>query len=292
MNNKIIGVIIGASIAVLMIGALLIPTINSAVDDEFKVVVNNTSSYYRAATDADYRVIADTDGIDFTVNGVSYEVAYGVASQIVTADNFIFRMSQDPSIRIQYFKDGTYTDVSNVTSIDIVVSNDSVTGSYVTADGTTNIDVPISWGFVVSDSETADYVYYNAFYEQTISINDVSQVYGSNNIETTGKFFSFNGNELYVNGVKNDTINFELTKVDGYEDYYTFPYSNTGDGLTFDVDNNGSPYTVRPYYIIVPKTILVTPDDNLSAINLLYAIPLITIVALIATIAYTFRSRY
>lgn len=282
MDSKPITIVISITIAVIMVGALLVPIINDSVDDGFKTKINNSSSYYRASTNEDYRVVADTDGIDFTVNDVRYEVAYGVSSQIITADNFIFRMSQDPSIRIQYFKDGTYTDVSNITSIDVLVTSESVNGTYTTANGTESIDIPINWGFVVSDSETADYVYYNAFYEHTISINDVSQVYGSNNIETTGEFFSFNGRNLYVNGVKNETIDYELTKVSGYTDYYTFVYSNSGDGLTFDVDNNGSEYTVRPYYIIVPKVIYATPNENDSSIHLLYAIPVFVILAIVA----------
>lgn len=288
--KNLVMAVVGMVLAAVMIGGALLPAVSSAIDTE-KTVVNNASSYYRASNDGEYRVVADTDGIDFTVNDVRYEVSYGVASQIITADNFILRMSQDPSIRIQYFKDGTCTDISNITSVDVLVTSDTVSGTYSTASGTESIDIPINWGFVVSDSETADYVYYNAYYERTISINDVSQVYGSNNIETTGKFFSFNGENLYVNGVKNETINYELTKVSGYTDYYTFVYSNVGDGLTFDVDNNGSVYTVRPYYIIVPKDILVTPVENVPAIALFNAIPLIAVAGLVMAGIYVFISR-
>lgn len=290
-SNKLVPVFIALAISTILIGSVLVPVIDDAINDEFKTVVNNEFTYYRSMADGDTIIVSDATATTFTVNGESASVPTGTASQVITSDSLVFSMNREKSTHTVYVLiDGVpYQYVA--TMVNLTVSKDKIIGTVTTADNTVSINVPITWAFTYSTG-ASDWVQYNAYGNRSIAINDIDQLYGANWISTTSGFFAFHGDNLKVNGIVNDTIVFNPEKQSGYADYYILTYTSDGDNTSFVVDNSGEDYTVHPYYLITPKSIMVTEEKDAGTVAILAAIPIIVILSLLVTAASVIRGRY
>lgn len=290
-NNRIIPVFIALAISTILIGSVLVPIIDDAINDQFKTKVNNDFTYYRSMADGDTIIISDATASTFTVNGQSTSVPTGMASQVITSDSLVFSMTRDKATHEVYVLINGTPHKYVATMVNLTVSKDKISGTVTTTDGTINIDVPITWAFTFSIGQS-EWVQYNAYGTRSIKINDIDQLYGANWINTTNGFFAFNGKDLKVNGVVNDTIVFNPEKQSGYSDYYILTYTDTGDNTSFVVDNGGEDYTVHPFYMITPKSIMVTEEGDAGAVSLLMAVPVVVILALLVAAVSLIRGRY
>ena len=61
---------------------------------------------------------------------------------------------------------------------------------------------------------------------------------------------------------------------------------NRTDGVHFDVDNNGTPYTVYPYFLVVPNKVYGETEQNAVINTMFEIIPIIVIAGIVITVSY------
>lgn len=290
INNIIMG-IVGIMVCAIMIGGAFLPAVSSAVDVN-RQVVNNEYNYYRAVgTDTDITFYSDkTVGDSFLINGETVLIPTG-PGQVITSDVLSFDVNAGKVTHKLGYVDGGQTKIVSPDIIDLSIIGHNITGSY-TLDGVeTEFNLVCEWAFFYLGDTESDWVMYNAYTTKTININDIDQLYGANYINTTSGFFSFNGYDLKVNGVANDTMSIDPVKVNGYEDYYKITFGLDTSDMSFVIDNNGEDYTVHPYYMIVPKSIMVNVEGSEPITAMFEVLPIIAIAGLVMTGIYVFISR-
>lgn len=290
MSNKIIYSVIIITICIILTGSLMLPIINDAVDDNYKVRVNNSSSYYRSAIDNDtLEINGSQDGI--IIDGESYTMA-GTLTQILITSDFVIYANQAGRIVISYYDGTEGNEFDNVSSFDVTLINKVINASFTDADAINHeiSNLYVDWAFVYSDDTQSDWVFVVASNNPTINVNDLDQIYTVGYNATSGMFFSINGKNVLFNDVPVGSIKYNERSINGYTDYVSLTISSTNPMVSLTTDDN--PIEFRPYYFVVPSEILVTPSDNISVINLFYAVPVIFLAALVALAAGLVLRRY
>lgn len=301
MNTKLIGVIIAASVAILMSGSILMPVINDAVDDTKVYYNNNTGSYsmINDGSDIDFSIVptGNTSGAihNVVIEGGSNTAVYSGLRCIVMSDKFVISQLNTAVLGLAYVIDDIqhYATFESGNTITVSLSNNVA----VVSNGTDNYTIPFDWCFYVDSSSKSyrmmDYTSDN----RVVYINDVNQVYASNWINTTGEFFAINGTNVTIYGEnENTTASYDgLTEVmNGVSSFTVGPISGGArtTGIHFSVLNGSADYEVYPYFILVPASVYGQTESNESYTALLYAIPVILLTAIVATIALMFARRY
>lgn len=296
MNMKIVSVLVGVTISIIMVGFVLTPVINDAVDNT-KVYYNNDFGVLAAATDdpIEYsiRYTGNTSGAisDVYINGVKSGTVYNGIRAIVISDSLVIAQQNNLNSWMIYVGNSVESRAYSAlmsSPIELTITADNVSLSF-KSDGSADIsiEIPTNWCYY-RDDNSKDYRiidYTNS--EKVIYVNDLKQVRGASWINTTGEFFNFEGTSVnvYGNTPENPTMVYE-----GYTNVMNGVYSfnlgavisgNRTDGVHFDVDNNGTPYTVYPYFLVIPNMVYGQTESDVSYSAILYAIPAIFISALI-----------
>lgn len=288
--KNLVMAVVGMVLAAVMIGGALLPAVASAIDTQ-QEKVNNNSLFYRNMTEEDIIFISDVSETGFTMNGEALDIPSGWGSQqIITSDALVFSMDATKNSHVVHVLINGVAYQYNATLLNLTLSEDKIVGTITTETETINIDVPINWCFAYSNDKT-DWVLYKAYDTSTIAINNVNQLYSANWISTTSEFFAFHGRDLKVNGVANNSLILNPILQDGYKDYSKILYSGTSTDCSFVVDNNGTDYTVHPYYIIAPKSISVVSESNALIVAMFEVLPIIVIAGLVMAGIYVFISR-
>lgn len=290
--KNLVMAVIALSLGAVMIAGALLPAVGSAVVDE-KVIINNGSVAYRASTEESADFVGSTGTPTYTMGENTITMVQNGSSQIITSSNFVLTSLPNYVLRVNYIDiNGVLVHELNVTDVSISIDNDNVEGTYTTAQGDAiTIDIPINWGFWITTDTNAENVFYASYANSVICVNNLNQIYASNYVTTTGDFFEISDSVLKVNGVVNDTLMFNPPKVEGYTDFYRFTFTENSEELSFIVDNGGTDYTVHPYFIIVPKSIYVTPETNAAVVAMFESIPLIVVAGLVMAGVYVFITR-
>ena len=188
MNGKYIGVVIGAVVAIMLVGSLLMPTIETATRGEGRVNIaeGNQNIYY------DY--YADTTDVHLTV---TFTVEDG--DVVITAGDSVYKIPIDISERLLYFRSekimvDTYKDSSEdfinslscsvsggstrATSVTVTIDGTSVSASYVKySDSTTVTTNVFTAGWVIVPNANGNYSSWLNTEPNTELVN--SQVIGS-----------------------------------------------------------------------------------------------------------------
>lgn len=282
MNMKLVGMIIGVTISIIMVGFVLTPVINDAVDDT-KTVFNNSYGQYSSIMDEDLTISID-DQNNFVVNGqsVTLKERYEVASLV--ADTILIKTDTKVNTRyLAYYTEETGSvRVNDFASIDVEVSNNIATITYGTSQ--TVVEVPFTWGFVADN--VGDYR--SVWLPYTVYLNNIDQIYGAIWVGSTNNFGSFHGKSVMYNGADLEA-DYNLVSVPGTDNIYSLTQTQENPNFTFVIDNNGSPYTVLPFSCIVPAEINGTIPGGESSSAILYAMPLMFLVAIIATMVIIVR---
>lgn len=266
--NKLIPMVVMATIAVVLIGSMLMPIITDYNEDETNTYTNNigqrakmldiSGSHTFEIVDS----VLQMDGVDMTIP--SYQMA-------ISSDKFNLR--KYPSSWSINCSQGTGN------TLDITISDGKFSGTI--------------GAYTYTDESLAYLAYYDTAGEyvivlsdanpRTIYLNDpVTQFLSANWISTTSEWFSYYGGALTVDGVANDSMSFVGTMMDA--DTKVYAYSTSG-GITFVVDNAGEDYTVHPYVCVVPYQVTGMTAVNHQIFSILFAIPAILIVSLIVGVA-------
>lgn len=304
MDNKLIPVILATFVGVLLIGSVLMPVIIDA-DDDTKVYYNNNFGPYAQVSDNETIAIEITTtpgtagSTVYTVNGENVGVPQGPRAILLAENLTIYQNYSDGIACFGVDSDGNLSTFNNYPSIDVNIVGNSMT--IVTTDSsnaTTTYNFDCEWIFYrsnVGDYRLVDFL----SARQTVYVNDLKQVYGSNRIGTTGEFFSFNGTDVKIAKLSDGTTTIReatatVTTTDVMRDVISFevdPSRATSSSFKFITDNNGNDYEVYPYYFVIPASVYGQTESNEAYSAILFAIPVVLIMALVAIVIASF-ARY
>lgn len=286
MENKIIIGLIAATVSIFMVALVLSPVISDAIDDQYEYYNNSVGQFSKVVTDdVTLEYVANTENYTFTysVDGELQTVQTGYNDVLFATSGAMFKVAKGSSslssYLIWYDADDGSRRVDNPLNFSADISEDEITITVTSsANVTESFTLAIDWGFYAVT--TGDY---RAVWEPyDVYINDVSQVYSANWLNTTGQFFSLQGNEAFYKG-STITATYDLTAVSGVENVSKL---SSGD-LTITVDNNGTPYTATPFNVIVPVEIVgdkTNHSDTVTAI-LSAIIPMVIIAIALMVVA-------
>lgn len=303
MDNKIIATLAGAAVVVIMLGALLVPIINDAIDDT-KVYYNNSTGPFASVTDDDTISIEITTTIGtsgstvYTVNGESVSVSNGPRAILVAENVTIYQNYSDGIAITGVDSDGAIIGYGTWENISITINGDMMTYTSSVNDINVTKEVVNEWAFYrynVGNYRMLDYIAAPA----TVYVNDLNQVYGSNYINTTGEFFTFNGTDVKiyktsdtVTSMRETTASVTTTDVmNNVQSFVVDPSREVSSSFKFVTDNNGTPYDVFPFYFIVPTEVYGQTESNIAVAGILTVLPLLIVVAVLGSFVY-YRSRY
>ena len=299
-TNRFVTLLIGLLVASLMVGAMALPIISATVDNSVTVEKTNDYGVFANAMDEDLTVSIginseDNTKWDYTVNGVTinYPIDGSVAYPVLLTDQFQVLLSD--GIIIAYSSNARFTGQTEFTA---TLSNDVLTGS--STNGTTPHtynSIPYSWAFYSAESGDYRTVYLLNNETETVYFTDINDVYGSNFVFTTNKYYSFHGETVtyYSTAGTPTTINatVESDKVTSTVDMKVFDVSRNDGGYSFVVDNDGTDYTVHPWVFIVPYKVTSDTSQYSPIIGmLLELLPLIAGVGVLGIAVAYFITRY
>lgn len=295
MDNKIISVILTVVVSTMIIGSVLITVIDDAVDAT-KVYYNNDFGVLAAASDEsiEYSIhyTGNTSGAitEVFIDDVKVGTVYAGVRAIVISDSYVIsQVSNTTEWMIYTGNSVSNTSYSAVTSTDITINitNDRSVITYADSDGAKTLTIDTEWCYYRDDNSTDYRIVDYTSSEKVVYVNDLKQVRGASWINTTGEFFNFEGTAVNVYG---DTPENPTMVYENYTNVMNGVYSfnlgavisgNRTDGVHFDVDNNGTPYTVYPYFLVIPNKVYGQTETDSAYSAMLYAIPVIVIAALV-----------
>lgn len=291
MNNKLISMILGATVAIILVAAVLVPIITDASEDQHEYYNNSIGQYSKVVDEPvviEYAYDSDNDTVSYTVNGVDQTLRFNYNDMIFSTSHASFKVTYANAPTFSSYilwLDETQGSrrIDTPTAVSAEIDADSISATIVKAGGDTeSFEVGIDWGFYAVTEGDYRAVWNDPY---NVYINDVNQVYSVNWLTTTNEFFSIHG-ESVVYGGGDATVSYDLTPVSGVIDVYNFM---SGDFI-LTVDNNGTPYEATPFNVIVPAEIVGDKNNASDTIeNLLWAIPLVVIVAILLVLVPVFR---
>lgn len=283
MDNKILPIMLGIGVSLLMIGNFLMPIINDTVD-ETRGYYNNDMGTYAKATDAVSIVYDDTG---YNVDGTVVNV--GLYDRLIMSDQFYIERNGEATGYVVLYADGVlYRDTA--TDITITYSNNEVAISYTAGSNTRTATITIDWMYYVDDEGDYRMSAVDNGRKPTVflnNINDLTVVY-----RTTTDLLTFHNGVAKIAGTTEGvelSVDYTLTKIDGVEDVYSIELSPTLEESEFKFILGENSYTASA--VLVPYEVFGSKDGMGSASGMLYLIPLMIIVAILATIVAVIRSR-
>lgn len=291
--NKIIGLVITAMVSVIVLAAVLIPTLNDATttEDTFK----NEGYFYLDEFTDDYTFFWDYDDpTTFTVNGedVTFINNSGLDVRVVLGEKFMVTHTS-AGLSCTFYGNGTYV-IANATNKTLTLTLSGGTLTATNGNTTKTIsDVSLLYSIV----EKGDYVMKKsnsiAYLKDDSTIYATGHTYnGVNNI-----FWHLEGTPAANDGISwpddynsNFTVTNETVNIVENSDHIDL-YDLTN--LTFTVTNNNVEYNVTASYFVVPAEVTAERSVHLTdAMNvILNVIPLLIIVAVLLGVVAVFILR-
>lgn len=288
VNNKLILAIIGATIAILMIGSMMMPIINE-IGENANPSYDNDGVLAAEISDDDVSIVYTTSSL--TVDGVAlsdYELAPIFASDTLWID------CVGEYCTIFSVRSGSGQTFATVTAFTATVdaSEKTVTFSEISyGDSATASDVAIdaySWAFVASSdgeysgvratSEAADYY-----------VSSTSEIYGG--VYASGSLYTIIGTSVYADAVATSdaTVSIDAAAVSNVDGVYSFAVANTVASSDV-VLTYGSSSTASVNLLILPAEV-VGETDAADYHALMLVIPVVLLAAIVGIFAYGYVSR-
>lgn len=276
MNNKLIILVLTLVVGIIVTGSVLMPALDTAKEinsphQDYSNVNANTVSYGAIENGTDFVY----DGSSFTIN----DIESSKTSSIAFASDTCFMYFDSMSVpKLFYVDDSTYSRIQNITAFNIVVNNESFSGTVTTSDGDTSIDYTYST-YALCPNTNGDYVLCDTNFSHEYTVKSIDQIW---TFEYSGAshYFSAIGDAIKVNGVDAGTCTVDATAV-GMVAGYTVTVDKTS-GSDVSYSYNGAAY--YPHYVIVPKSVSLTLsgyENNTAWLNLMSVLPIMVIVALV-----------
>lgn len=292
MNNKLVMSTIGIAIGLIVVGSVLAPVIWDAQHAN-DTVYHNTNPYGIGSI---YEFDEDTEEtIVITIcNGTNRTVSINGEVLTVAAYQPVF-LSDACAIRF-YANNMNFTSSEGSRTItEATITINQGMASFTVLNNTTPIDIspkPLTWAFI----HDADGDYIATSNDSAAGFDLYSEkggIYAANWVTATQEYFSIRGEVVTIsnaNGAHTASVDWKGEYLDN--GVYKMHLNNTTTSdYTFVTDNAGEPYTVSPFLVCVPSTVIGTPDED-SGVNSLYsAILIMTIIALLVSAVTVVRNK-
>lgn len=295
MNMKIVSVLVGVTISIIMVGFVLTPVINDAVDNT-KVYYNNEYGPFADVPNNETVTIVVSTTIGtagtttLTVNGENVSTPQGPRA-VLLADTFIIYQNYSNGIAFNGINGDTL--IHDTDYSDITITLDGGVANITASVGDTNreFSLPYEWAYYrsnIGDYRLIDFIASNA----TVYINSTDQVKGCQYNTPINSFYSFVGTDVtvYSPSVSNAVANVELTDVmNNVKSFVISPSRENAGAFQFNYDVNGETKVVTPYYFVVPYKVYGQTEASIQASNILFVIPSMMLVAVIAMMVTLIR---
>lgn len=295
MEMKIPAIAITAVVVVIVLAGVLMPVLDDAkhsMDETYSnEAIYSYGKIYDFNEDSDDMVVISvckTGERSISINGVSHNIS--AWQPVVMSDAFTIRY-YSANMNFVTPTAGSKT----ITEATITISNGIATFSNVLNTSGVEISIdpePITWAFLHdNDGDWAGMIT-----ESGVEVYaHKNEIYTSNWLTTTSSYFSSKAGTGVVTIVgSDDTTTADINWGGEYLDngVYKLSLNSDSDDYTFVVDNDGEDYTVHPFLVCVPKTVVGVPDDVSPAFSIFGAIPVLIVIALlVSVVAVIFRSR-
>lgn len=303
MNMKIVGSLIGVVVAILMVGSVLAPIVSDAVA-ESDTFTNKGLFYVDEVPEGESITYSFNQGVllvngeDLSLNNIFSEYPDG-ASVLFTEHIAIRYTGGDTVIKVR----GQIN--NNLSTLDIVVTNGTITGSYVDGggnDGTINWTYTEFFGIVPKSDRVMAFapMYVNG--DTDVFVTGLSALSGFGNYYVIKVSGSINdgftatlynqGSGTLIEGITSTSV-VNYSAVNGYDDFYelesvVFTFNRTTSG---GVEETA---TATFTLMTVPEEINADRTDSLNrgAAAIMMSIIPIMLIALIAMVVVIVRPRY
>lgn len=280
MKNNLLGIIIGITVAVIMVGSVLAV---AADPEQYRTYVNNTEGY--AATiataddDLDITMSWDSTTKKLIVNDINY--TYSVNDIAYFSDTSMLKTTT-VSPFCEWIHDGTLT--TGLKSIELTISNGTVSAEWVTSEDVSGSATSTYEWICVRDNAGSDRIGNVITSSKSVYYTEDAPIYASRTV--SGKVLAWIGTTAYYDGSDYDaTLNGTQYKNGVYSATLTF--QSTSD-LTTEI--SGTAYS--PYYYAVAGTLDASSEAENEWWGLIQLIPLMMVIAILVMaiqIVYTKR---
>lgn len=287
MNVKDIVIMVSSIIvAILVISAVMVPIVSTAIDDQY-VVYNNANGQYSSivgdSLEISYTFDSENRTYEYIANGENVTLRVGQDVVFIT-DTCLFKMGvvNNPSNYIVYY-DGSSHIIQNIKSLTVSASDGTSSLNWVTssnANGSAELDY--SWGFYATSVGDHRAI----FGSETIYYHDIEDIYGSYWHSSGTAFVTFNGENAKYNG-NLATVQYNSSPVNGVIDVYSTTlneFSSTGIVVSYHGVDSGAVVTIVPDKVVGDKA---NYSDTIS--TLLSILPILAVVSLLGAIVFYFR---
>lgn len=305
MDNKVVGVIIAATISLIVVAGILVPIVNDAVatSDTF-----TNDGYYTMDYNEDFTITwssADKYFLDVDGDKLDIRDCFGeLARSIVVTNNMVIRciFDNDYVNILSHSTEGRFWAVNSNGTGDLTITNVDgvVTATFrsnSTDEYTVKTYVEASDVYGINGTGTGAFTMKDMNEPAIVGADSIVTLGGTTTIGTdigvfaTGVYdnltFSFFDGEEVSPAISN--VEIHKTPLNGYIDAYKL------EKYTFDVTIDGAATLVTYSYFLVPTEVTAdraAPMDSAPA-GIIEAIPIIVIVAILALIAgIMIRSRF
>lgn len=288
MSNKLIGLVIGAAIAIIVSASVLMPIINDA-SYEISDKENNTTMYFSALKDYGGEVIITPTGPGLEIDGILYPKGFIASSEYI----------------IQFFPHSTWyqcdmysVELGKISGIDLITIHKNGTITVVSDEveySTTTIPEYVFIPNVNGDWGNYRATHYYATYGQTVysMANSVfTDGEESNNVfwfakMKDGKYYDVNA---YLLDLESNTVTSTDIAIKDRTDM-TYNKGNYYTGTAVTLTWNDISFIDAYDFVFAPVEYAVPTEIQNSSISLLKVVPIFVIVAILLSFTVLFR-RY
>lgn len=298
--NKIQGIILGATVSIVIVATLLMPVVNSSmVVLGDPITLTNDGTDFKEAESGDVieytRTIGSGNVITYNGEVVPFASEW---DDLLISDSVYIRKTNITSSnmgRVYEFNNAnpmnpyfipnpttsaTLTLEFTETTIEMVVVSDGVTG--------TPSSVPYEWAYIPCTPAASEYIFSQIGYESTgyVKYGQEPILCGAYETGELDTLYYYNNGESYVSstGMVMSVSN-SYTLTEGTTDIYDLAVSCT-------ITDGGSSETFTPYRFLIPSEVEGHKDSG-AVYSIVSTLPIMVIVAiLLGCVAILFRSRY
>lgn len=285
MDSKIVTLAVSLTVAVILIGGLLVPVIGDAEE-------STTKSYTNLGSHYSTKVTKDVSGsLASTVLTVDGDEVTGLTNRcIIWSDSGVISMLNSSTCNINYIDGGTVKSAGYVNGYDYTIDFESKTVSVtnITYSNSTTTPTSVSWTYddvCFYASATGEYSDQWVVGEVNLTLSDESDLYYAMKIGTN--LFAFNGTDEINSTASGAVCTLNTTPIDGYELETVKVTTSSGSDLYVTYNSTDS----YGGYLVVPHVVSSQSEFASGYTPILLAIVPIVVVGLLVAAVAVFR-RY
>lgn len=292
--KTIVAAIISITVACVVVMSLLVPMIEVSNSDMTTTYTQPEKAVPMALDEnATFEGTITATGGNVTIGDKTYAMPDYTTIFLLT-DKFIFYTAVGGVVFVNFWDETAQKGISygGGSTLTITISDKDASISYISAENVeyTVSEEGLSW--IAYRDDAGDY--YSGFFAENTNqkayYQNVEQIRSVNYIATTNGWFSMIGTDVLVN--MTDEVTATNTATADSNGVYTLDISRTAGDITFEVDNNGTPYTVHPWVWLIPGDFIVVNTESKEVYPLINIIPVITLIGiLVGAVAMVISKR-